>query len=139
MPLLLDRDGYEGYAFSSTSENTTAEENADLQTFSRLFELYPSEALFDVLSRQTWFGDFIINCLTHYMATAPSDQGLPVCKLIFNVGSQQHGTTHSIIFNTSYKSSLLILIPKCALGGFADFYLTESSGQNGTFASIIKD
>lgn len=33
VPLLLGRDSYEGYAFSNTLENTTAEENADLQPF----------------------------------------------------------------------------------------------------------
>jgi len=79
-----------------------------------------------LLQRQTWLGDFIINCLTYYIAIALSDW-----KLIFSAGSQQHGARHFIIFNISYGGGLLILIPKCALGGFADSYLTESPGQNG--------
>ncbi|OCL08234.1 alpha/beta-hydrolase [Glonium stellatum] len=137
VPLLLDRDGYEGYAFTNKSENITAEETADLQTlfpfaqqsfFSRLYELYPKEAFNSTFfQRQTWFGDFIINCPTYYMASALSDWGLPVWKLIFNAGSQQHGATHSIIFDITYGCKSIILITK------------TSAGQNRTLASITKD
>jgi hypothetical protein len=43
--------------------------------------------------RQALFGKFIINCPTYYMASAMSDMGVPTYKLIFNAGSQKHGTT----------------------------------------------
>jgi carboxylesterase type B len=114
VPLLNTRDGYEGVSFSNTSLKTVAEEQADLQAlfpyakpsfFNRLFEVYPASAFNSTFfQRQQIFGDFIINCPTYYMATAVSDWGLPVWKMIFDAGSQLHGATHNIIFNNTYGS-----------------------------------
>lgn len=72
VPLIVDHDGYEGVAFSNSSENTQALETTDAQTlfqgaqqsfFSRLYQLYPaSDFNSTFFQRQTWFGDFIITC-----------------------------------------------------------------------------
>ena len=100
VPLLVDRDGYEGFAFSNQSVLTTEDTTADLQQlfpyakqhfFDRLYQLYPAEAYNSTFwQRQALFGDFIINCPTYYMAAASSDAGVPTYKLIFNAGTQVH-------------------------------------------------
>lgn len=65
--------------------------------FSRLYQLYPRSAYNSTFfQRQTWFGDFIINCPTYYMATAFTDQAYnasAVFKLIFAAGTEIHGST----------------------------------------------
>jgi carboxylesterase type B len=106
-PLLVDRNGYEGFYFSNQSELTTEGTTADLQElfpyakqhfFDRLYQLYPTDAFNSTFwQRQTIFGDFIINCPTYYMASAMSDMGVPTYKLIFNAGTQKHGATGSFI------------------------------------------
>ncbi|KAK4950569.1 hypothetical protein LTR28_007005, partial [Elasticomyces elasticus] len=111
VPLLVDREGYEGARFSNKSETTMAEETADFQTlfpyakqsfFDRLYELYPTSNFNATFwQRQSIFGDFIINCPTYYMSTAVSDWGLPVWKMIFNAGSQLHGATVPFLFETN--------------------------------------
>jgi carboxylesterase type B len=102
-PLLVDRNGYEGYGFSNQSELTTAGTQTDLQElfpyakqsfFDRLYQLYPADAFNSTFwQRQTLFSDFIITCPTYYMASAMSDMGVPTYKLIFNAGTQLHGAT----------------------------------------------
>ncbi|TKX18785.1 hypothetical protein C1H76_9046 [Elsinoe australis] len=111
VPLLVDRDGYEGFVFSNMSETTEAAVEGDLQSlfpyakssfFTRLFDLYPQNAFnSSFFQRQQLFGDFIINCPTYYMATATSDYGVPAWKLNFNAGSQLHGATVPFLFSTN--------------------------------------
>jgi hypothetical protein len=73
VPLLVDRDAYEGYIFTQPNLTTSqAIETVDAQTlfpfagqsfFSRLYQLYPASDFNSTLwQRATWFGDFIINC-----------------------------------------------------------------------------
>ncbi|KAL1637883.1 hypothetical protein SLS56_000440 [Neofusicoccum ribis] len=106
VPILLDRDAYEGHDFSNQSVTTLGEETMDAMNtfpsggpsfFSRLYQLYPRSAYNSTFfQRQTWFGDFIINCPTYYMATAFTDKAFntsAVFKLIFAAGSQLHGAT----------------------------------------------
>jgi len=72
VPLIVDRDGYEGVAFSNMSVTTQAEETADAQIlfpgagpsfFSRLYQLYPAANYNSTFfQRQSWFGDMIIDC-----------------------------------------------------------------------------
>ena len=73
VPLIVDRDGYEGVAFSNISVTTQAEETADAEIlfpgagpsfFSRLYQLYPASAYNSTFfQRQAWFGDMIIDCI----------------------------------------------------------------------------
>lgn len=106
VPILLDHEAYEGYGFSNQSVNTLEEETMDAMNvfpsagpsfFSRLYQLYPRSAYNSTFfQRQTWFGDFIINCPTYYMATAFTDQAYnasAVFKLIFAAGTEIHGST----------------------------------------------
>jgi carboxylesterase type B len=127
-PLLVNRDGYEGYIFSNASQTTQAEETVDLQGlfpfakeafFTRLYSLYP-ESDFNATfwDRQQLFGDFIINCPTYYMASAVSDWGIPTYKLIFNAGTELHGATVPFLFDTT---------------------LSGSAAQNATLGHIMKD
>ncbi|EMC98112.1 hypothetical protein BAUCODRAFT_32113 [Baudoinia panamericana UAMH 10762] len=101
VPLLTNRDGYEGYNYSPKNETTQDQETLDLQIifpyakqsfFKRLYQLYPADAFNSTLfQRQSIYGDYIIDCPTYYMATATSDWGQPTWKMIFNAGSQLHG------------------------------------------------
>lgn len=71
VPLLVDRDGYEGYGFSNASVTTLAEERRDLgfvfpaakmSFFGRLWEVYPSAAFNSTFfQRVQVFGDFIVS------------------------------------------------------------------------------
>lgn len=98
---------YSGYIFSNMSETTQSEEETDVQQlfpfakqsfFTRLYSLYPLSAFNSTFfQRQTLYGDFIITCPTYYMATATSDYGLPVYKLIFDAGAQTHGATRAFL------------------------------------------
>jgi carboxylesterase type B len=115
VPLLVDRDGYEGFCFSNQSVLTTEGTTADLQQlfpnakqhfFDRLYQLYPPEAYNSTFwQRQTLFGDFIVNCPTYYMATAMADEGIPTYKMIFNAGDQLHGATTVFIFEPNGSPS----------------------------------
>ena len=70
VPLIVNRDGYEGYNYSPKNETTQEEELADLglifpyakQSFwTRLFQLYPADAFNSTLfQRQSIYGDYII-------------------------------------------------------------------------------
>ena len=108
VPLLVDRDQYEGVIFTNPTLATTDELTADLQAvfplaqpsfFSRLYDYYPESAYNSTFfRREAIFGDFIINCPTYYMATAASDLEIPTWKLVFNAGSQLHGATSPFLF-----------------------------------------
>lgn len=102
VPLLTDREGYEGVLFSNRTETVMAQETTDLQTlfpyakqsfFSRLYQLYPDMHFNSTFyQRAQLFGDFIIDCPTYYMATAVSNWGVPTWKMIFDAGSEIHGS-----------------------------------------------
>ncbi|KAF2177529.1 alpha/beta-hydrolase [Zopfia rhizophila CBS 207.26] len=128
VPVLVDRNGYEGTSFTNQSIAARAEEISDLKVqypyadenfFKKLDELYPA---FDFNStfwrRQTWFGDAMINCPTYYIATSLSTFKQKVWKLIFNAGSQTHGATNPFLFNPEYGTR---------------------PGDNATLAHIMKD
>lgn len=72
--------------------------------FSRLYQLYPRSAYNSTFfQRQTWFGDFIINCPTYFMASRAVDHNSnssAVYKLTFDAGAQVHGATAAFIFST---------------------------------------
>ena len=126
VPLLTNREGYEGISFSNRNETTEIQETLDLEIlfpnakqsfFNRLYELYPSSDFNSTFyQRAQLFGDFIINCPTYYMATAVSDSGNPVYKLIFDAGTQLHGSlvpfTETVNLNgkASVHIGLLVLI-----------------------------
>ncbi|KAK4891690.1 hypothetical protein LTR27_009698 [Elasticomyces elasticus] len=115
VPLLTNRDGYEGYNYSPKNQTTQEEETADLQLifpyakqsfFNRLYQLYPAEDFNSTLfQRQTIYGDYIIDCPTYYMATASSDWGQPTYKMIFNAGSQLHGADGPFLWGPNSTSS----------------------------------
>lgn len=148
VPLLVDRDGYEGFSFSNQSLLTTEGTTADLQQlfpyakqhfFDRLYQLYPTEAYNSTFwQRQALFGDFIINCPTYYMAAASSDAGVPTYKLIFNAGNQRHGATKPFIFEPNDSPSKLII----CLPDFTCFLLimiNTADANNVTISSYMKD
>ena len=110
VPLIVDHDAYEGYIFSNKSQTTQVAETADAMDlfpyagpsfFSRLYQLYPISSYNSTFfQRQTWFGDFIINCPTYQMATAMSDQSYnssAVFKMVFAAGSELHGATSDFL------------------------------------------
>lgn len=101
VPLLVNHDAYEGLLFSDMNQKTKGEEVEDLKRLfpsathsfiSQLFDLYPASDFGSTFrQRAKWFGDFIINCPTHYMARAVSDGGNPVYKFRFADGLAVHG------------------------------------------------
>ncbi|GAB7354780.1 hypothetical protein MBLNU459_g5178t1 [Dothideomycetes sp. NU459] len=127
VPLLTNREGYEGVIFSNASEKNVAMETADLQTlfpfakqsfFNRLYQLYPASNFNSTFyQRAQLFGDFIIACPTYYMASAVSDWGLPAYKLIFDAGTELHGS----------------------LGAFTETVNLAGTSNNATLASIVRD
>lgn len=112
VPLLVNHETYEGYVFSNKTSTSIADETRDAQLifpeagpsfFSRLYSLYPGDAYNSTLfQRQTWFGDFIINCPTYYMATASVDHlanPSSVFKMIFNANGGTHASTKALLFS----------------------------------------
>ncbi|KAF3766456.1 alpha/beta-hydrolase [Cryphonectria parasitica EP155] len=112
VPLLVDREGYEGYIFSNASQTNQVEETTDAEYlfpgagpafFSRLYELYPrSDYNSTLFQRASWYGDFIIVCPTYQMATSAVDENYnssAVFKLVFDAGSQVHGSTAPFLAN----------------------------------------
>lgn len=107
VPLMVNRDGYEGVSFSNRNETTMAEETMDLQrlfpyakqSFSdRLYQLYPASAFNSTFyQRAQLFGDFIIDCPTYYMASAVSDWGNPAYKFLFYAGTELHGAIYPFV------------------------------------------
>jgi hypothetical protein len=133
VPLFVNHNALEGYAFSD--QNMEGKEDAlrDVKTLfpnaresfiSRLFDLYPaSDFNSTFLQRARWFGDFIIDCPTYYMATAVSDYGSPVYKLYFAAGSDLHGAVAPFVksrnLNGAYPRHLwllLLLLTLCPKG-----------------------
>ncbi|RMJ24384.1 Carboxylesterase family [Aspergillus sp. HF37] len=127
VPLFVNHNALEGYAFSD--QNMAGKEAAlqDVRTLfpnakesfiSRLFDLYPASDFNSTFhQRARWFGDFIINCPTYYMATAVADYGSPVYKLYFAAGSDLHGAVAPFVKSRN-------------LNGLAD---------NSTLSSIMRD
>jgi carboxylesterase type B len=115
VPLLVDHNGYEGYNYGNQSITTAAESQEDLQTlwpaattsfFDRLYQLYPRDAYNSTFwQRQYFFGDYIINCPTYYMASAMADAGVPAWKLVFNAGTQLHGATSPFLLQPNDSES----------------------------------
>lgn len=110
VPLIVDRDGYEGDIFSNKSMTTQVQETTDAEDlfpfagpafFSRLYQLYPRSSYNSTFfQRQTWFGDFIIDCPTYYMAFNAVERNSnrsAVWKLVFYAGSELHGATGSFL------------------------------------------
>lgn len=107
---MVNRDGYEGVAFSNRNETTMAEETMDLQHlfpyakqsfFDRLYQLYPASAFNSTFyQRAQLFGDFIIDCPTYYMASAVSDWGNPAYKFLFYAGTELHGAIYAFVEGT---------------------------------------
>ncbi|OJJ07741.1 hypothetical protein ASPVEDRAFT_877842 [Aspergillus versicolor CBS 583.65] len=102
VPLMTNREGYEGATFTNSSEVTPFEMQQGLETlfpnakqsfFNRLYQLYPRAAYNSTFfQRQQLFGDFIISCPTYYFGAAVSDWGNRVYKMIFDAGTQGHGS-----------------------------------------------
>ena len=102
VPLMTDREGYEGLIFSNPAEMTPAEESADLKIlfpnsgdsfFNQLYKLYPgSDFNSTFYQRVKIFGDAIICCLTYNISAAVADSGNPVYKMVFDAGTQVHGS-----------------------------------------------
>ncbi|KAF2187964.1 alpha/beta-hydrolase [Zopfia rhizophila CBS 207.26] len=103
VPMLVDRDMYEGASFTNTSITTTEEEIMDLkvqfpyadQAFTeKLWELYPASGFNSTFWRRSaWFGDATIHCPTYYIASSLTPSNLKTYKLIFNAGTQVHAAT----------------------------------------------
>ncbi|KAK0261024.1 hypothetical protein B0A54_11791 [Friedmanniomyces endolithicus] len=125
VPLMTNRDGYEGYNYSPKNETTQEEETVDLQVifpyakqsfFHRLYQLYPAEDFNSTLfQRQSIYGDYIIACPTYYIATASSDWGQPTWKMIFDAGTELHGADGPFLWGPA------------------------ASANNATLANIMKD
>ncbi len=97
VPLIVDRNSYEGFLFSDPTA-TTQVETVDAQHmfpfagpafFSRLYQLYPrSEYNSTLFQRQIWFGDFIINCPTYVMGfNAVERNSNRIWKMVFSTGT----------------------------------------------------
>ncbi|PVI03976.1 alpha/beta-hydrolase [Periconia macrospinosa] len=115
VPTLVSRNGYEGFVFTNMSASFTPEdEKADLRkhfpyanqaVFDKLYEIYPNEAFNSTFwHRQTWFGDFSINCPTYTLASSLTKANTPVYKVVFNAGSQLHGAIGEFIGDLDYAS-----------------------------------
>jgi hypothetical protein len=145
VPLITNRDAYEGYLFSNKTQTSQVDETTDVSPsstfpprlpnsqplltrlppiqaeflfpsagpsfFSRLYALYPRSSFNSTFyQRQTWFGDFIINCPTYYMASSMVDSlsnSSAVFKLTFAAGTELHGATNAFIASnvTNYPSA----------------------------------
>jgi carboxylesterase type B len=127
IPLMTNRDSYEGYNYRNKNHTTFAEMQADFQAlfpaalpsfFARLWELYPASDYNSTFFRSAGaFGDFIIDCPTYYIASAVSDVA-PVWKMVFDAGTQLHGADKDFLFNTTFGTQ---------------------PGQNLTIANVMKD
>lgn len=118
VPLLTNREGYEGYGFSNQSEANIAEETSDLEQvfpywrlnpdfFGELYSLYPASDFNSTFyQRSTLFGDDFICCPSQWMANFVSESRLPTYKLIFNAGDQKHGATKQFVFLESYQPAI---------------------------------
>ncbi|KAK4160660.1 alpha/beta-hydrolase [Cladorrhinum sp. PSN259] len=128
VPILVDREGYEGYIFSNQSVATLSQEIEDLRTvypnadedfIKQLYQLYPSKDFNSTFfHRQTIFGDAFINCPSYYIARSVSSAGQRAYKMVFNAGSQLHAATGPFLFSLDYA---------------------VTPGANVTTANIMKD
>lgn len=110
VPLLVDHEEYEGALFTNISLTTVGEELADLSQlwprakssfFTRLFQLYPASAFNSTFfQRQQIFGDAFVSCPTWQMAAAVSNAGQPVYKMIFDAGTEIHGSLIPFAYGT---------------------------------------
>lgn len=165
VPLLVDREAYEGAIFSNKSQTTQIEEVMGAERLfpyagpaflSRLFQLYPrSDYNSTFFQRQSWFGDFIINCPTYEMAYNAVDSNRnssAVFKLIFAAGTEEHGATvpflaapvgwpnannHTLaVIMTDYWLSFAITHdPNPLRSPGAPYWPSYISGGNGTVAN----
>ena len=84
----MDHDAYEGVIFSNMTQTTQSAETLDAHYlfpfagpafFSRLYDLYPaSDYNSTFFQRQTWFGDFIINCPVSAISWTHRDETQPL-------------------------------------------------------------
>ncbi|KAK3063025.1 hypothetical protein LTS18_002892, partial [Coniosporium uncinatum] len=106
VPLIVDHDAYEGVVFSNVTARTQVETTMDAKNlfpaagpafFIRLYQLYPRSSYNSTFfQRQQWYGDFIINCPTYFMASSAVDNlynASSVWKLIFSQGTRLHAAT----------------------------------------------
>lgn len=139
VPILINRDGNEGFTFTNTSLSTQHEVISDLErswpnkTFlAEALALYPDslyntsriEGLTAVqileaalgaaipltnafVQRESLFGDALVNCPTTYIATAASKAELPIYKMIFDAGTQFHGSTQPFLFSDTINRESL--------------------------------
>lgn len=159
VPLMTNREGYEGVAFSNTSEMSTSEMQQDLQIlfpnakqsfFDRLYQLYPRTAYNSTFyQRQQIFGDFAIACPSYYFGSAVSDYSNHVYKMIFDAGSQLHGAlipfTETVNLEGEYGFAFCLLcssIVTITHPHLADVILLimipAGESNNATLASIIR-
>ncbi|KAF2244160.1 alpha/beta-hydrolase [Trematosphaeria pertusa] len=128
VPTFVSREGYEGYAFSNQSMTTMAEETTDISIqfpyadenfVKELYELYPREDFNSTFwQRQAWFGDFIINCPSYYIASSLATSNQPIYKFVFDAGTQIHASTGPFLGDLNYASE---------------------PGANVTLADVMKD
>lgn len=164
MPLIVDRNAYEGFLFSDPTATTQVEETVDAQHmfpfagpafFSRLYQLYPrSEYNSTLFQRQTWFGDFIINCPTYVMGfNAVERNSNRIWKMVFIAGTQLHGATRDFLnsatteFSSANNQTLAEIMtsywisfavtgdPNTMRVADAPFWAGYASGGNGTEAN----
>lgn len=143
VPLFVNHDAYEGYYFSNQSLSTIEEQVSDVQTLfpdarhsfiTRLFDLYPQADYNSTFFRRAkWFGDFIINCPTYYMATAASDWGSPVYKLRFAAGNELHGAIGPFVESEDLDGAPLDT-PFISIANTA-----PGTGNNETLGNIMRD
>ncbi|KAI5238920.1 hypothetical protein E4T43_07099 [Aureobasidium subglaciale] len=113
VPMLTHYTSFEGAGFSNFSTKTLEDTNSKLHTlwpsagpafYRRFDQLYPISSFtgdsriptsIQLLSQSSHpiYGDFIINCPTYNLATAFSNAGLPVYKMLFRDGTQIHGAS----------------------------------------------
>ena len=113
VPLLTNREGYEGVAFTNISQTTHTEMVQGLGNlfpyakesfFRRLFQLYPrSDFNSTFFQRSAIFGDALIACPSSYISAALSDYGMPVWKFVFYAGSQVHGALLPFVETVNLK------------------------------------
>lgn len=109
IPLLTDRDGYEGVLF--TNQSTTSQEQvaatfrtlwptANQSFFTDLFATYPSTSFnSSFFQSAAIIGDAFITCPTRAIAQAVTAHGSDVYKMIFRAGQELHGATGPFIFD----------------------------------------
>jgi carboxylesterase type B len=120
IPLFVNHESEEGIIFTDPTMHTEDHDIESIKTLfpsatpsfiSKLLDLYPaSDFLSAFLRHAEWFGDFIINCPTYYMATAISKMGYPVYKLRFAAGKKVHGSLVPFVETKDIEGMLPILL-----------------------------